>query len=407
MQVLMQTFGSAGDVDPMVAVGAALKARGHDVGVVVNEAFAPSVERAGLEPLVVGTAEEFHEASKHPDLWHPQKGLSVVLDGLFLGLKPTIDLLRERLTDDTVLVGSTLGAAARMVRELEDVPLVTLHLAPIAFKSIHRSPRFAGSAMHEGVPRLLVRLQWWMIEGISDRIVRKRLDPARKEYGLKPVKRIFYDWIHSPDRIVGLFPDWFGPPQPDWPGNVELAGFALTKAGGELSPELAAWLDEGDAPIVFTHGSAQQRSQNFFAASADAAARLDRRALLVTRNRDSAPATLPDGVRYESYVPFAALLPRAAMFVSHGGIGSCAAALAAGVPHLAAPLSFDQFDNGSRLVDLAAGNVLPASRYTAEAAANALAALDATPREPCMRAAEMLQSEDGAEQAARLIEAAQ
>ena len=107
--------------------------------------------------------------------------------------------------------------------------------------------------------------------------------------------------------------------------------------------------------------------------------------MLLTSRRETVPATLPDGVRWESYVPFSQVLPRAAAFVSHGGIGSVAQGIAAGVPQLATPMGFDQFDNASRLEDLGIGASLPRRRYTAARAADALGALlvDNGVRERC------------------------
>ena len=58
------------------------------------------------------------------------------------------------------------------------------------------------------------------------------LNEWRRELGLPPVTRVFSDWIHSPQRVIGLFPDWFGNPQPDWPAAVRLTGFPLYDDSG-------------------------------------------------------------------------------------------------------------------------------------------------------------------------------
>jgi len=407
MHVLIQTFGSAGDIYPFISLGQALRDRGHEVGVLVNEKFVPGVERAGLEAIDLGGAAEFEAASNNPDLWHPTKGLGVVMEGVRLGLKPSIEAIRERLTKDTVLVGSSLGIAARMVRELHDVPLATVHLAPMAFKTMHRVQRFPAGFLREGQWRWAMRLQWWMIEKISDSVIRKWLDGVRREYGLEPATNIFFEWLHSPDLVLGLFPDWFGPRQPDWPENLHLCSFARHNSSAEIDPELEKWLQDGEAPIVFTHGSAQRTGDRFFKESAGAAERLGQRAILITANEESMPATLPIGVRHEPYVPFGHLLPRCAALVSHGGVGTCAQGLAAGIPHLVSALSFDQFDNASRIEDLGTGAVLPAKRYTAKRAADALRAMlknGERTNDACKKAAARLAEENGAETAAKHIE---
>ena len=79
---------------------------------------------------------------------------------------------------------------------------------------------------------------------------------------------------------------------------------------------------------------------------------LGRRGILLTKYDHQLPAKLPDTVRHFGFVPLSKLLPRTAALVHHGGIGSCAQGLAAGVPHVVRPMSYDQFDNSRRLVRL-------------------------------------------------------
>jgi UDP:flavonoid glycosyltransferase YjiC (YdhE family) len=76
---------------------------------------------------------------------------------------------------------------------------------------------------------------------------------------------------------------------------------------------------------------------------------------------------------HASYAPFSKIFPRAAVVIHHGGIGTCAQAMAAGVPQVVMPLAFDQFDNAARLQKLGLAVVLPAQRFTARRAAMAIA----------------------------------
>ncbi|MEM7249600.1 MAG: nucleotide disphospho-sugar-binding domain-containing protein [Acidobacteriota bacterium] len=139
-----------------------------------------------------------------------------------------------------------------------------------------------------------------------------------------------------------------------------------------MPDDLLDWLTGDAPPILFTHGSAQLHGQGFFATAVETARRLGRRALLVASRRESLPAELPAGMRHEAYLPFSRVLPHCAALVSHGGVGTCAQALAAGVPHLVVPMAFDQFDNASRLVELGVGDCLPVRRLTTDRAVAAL-----------------------------------
>ncbi|MHC4957918.1 MAG: glycosyltransferase [Planctomycetota bacterium] len=377
MHVVIVTAGSAGDVHPFAGLARALRARGHDVDIFANEIFGDVVRSTGAGFVEHGTEEEFRAAERHPDLWaHPSKGLKVVLGlGVIPALEPTLESIKRLRRDDTVLVAGTLALGARVAQEVLGLPLATVHLAPSVFRTVHRMPRLAGLPSIDWAPKFVKRWFWRVSDKVIDPMIAPRLNELRVRHGLAPVSAVFGDWMHSPQLVVGLFPEWFAPPQPDWPAQVKLTGFPLFDES-DVRPEdpaLSAWLDAGDAPIVFTAGSSNVGAHAFFRESAAACARMRRRGLLVTSNRDSAPAELPDGVRWERYVPFSRVLSRAAALVSHGGIGTVSQGLAAGIPQLVTPISFDQFDNASRVEDLKVGLSLPQKRYTA---ARAVAAFD-------------------------------
>lgn len=411
LRVLIQTVGSAGDVLPFVAAGRALRARGHGVVVLVNAAFEDTVRAAGLEPVVIGTRADYEATERDPDLWHPNRGVKVVLHrGVMPGLRPSVAALEDRLSEgDTVLLAGTLGFAARMVRERHRVPLVTMHLAPCAFETLHRMPAFGIPFTGTRAPRFLKRFFWWFSARYVRSLAGSALDAARAERGLPPVREsIFGRWVHSPDRIVAAFPEGFGPPQPDWPEPVRFAGFCQYDRGEDLDPHLSAWLDAGEPPVVFSAGSAHLFGRSYYEAALAATASLGVRALLVTRGEEAVPRPLPPHALHVPVAPFERLYPRAAAVVHHGGVGTCGRALAAGVPQLVAPMGFDQFDNATRLRDLGVGATLPMRRFRAGAAEKALAGLlgDRTVRERCAALAGRAADFDGAERTADLVEGA-
>jgi UDP:flavonoid glycosyltransferase YjiC (YdhE family) len=93
---------------------------------------------------------------------------------------------------------------------------------------------------------------------------------------------------------------------------------------------------------------------------------------LLTKYPEQLPADLPASVRHFSFVPFSQLLPRAAALVHHGGIGSSAQGLAAGVPQLVMPMAFDQPDNAARLERLGVAASIPPKKFRGPAVARAL-----------------------------------
>jgi UDP:flavonoid glycosyltransferase YjiC (YdhE family) len=103
--------------------------------------------------------------------------------------------------------------------------------------------------------------------------------------------------------------------------------------------------------------------QRFFKESVMAASRLGLRAMLVTNYPEQVPKHLPSGIRVFGYLPFSQVLPRAALLVYHGGVGTLAQGIKAAVPHLVVPHGYDQFDSGWRIEKLGLGRTIPETRY--------------------------------------------
>lgn len=409
MRVLISALGSAGDVHPFIGLGRRLAHRGHTVTLFASEVFRPVVEEAGLEMVAAGDELDYRRLIADPDLWHPRRGALLVLELAAERLPRLVDRLLERVVPgDTVLVGSSLALGARLVAEAQGIPMATVHLSPAVLRSTHRPPRLPGLPLPERAPRWLKDLAWWALDRVIDPLVRPALDAERLRLGLAPVRRPLHGWANSPELVLGLFPEWFAPPQPDWPESLELVGFVRFDRDELEVPDAAleGWLDRGEPPLVVTAGSAHHHAAGFLGAAVELAERLGRRALLVTPERGDLPAHLPEGVRHRSYVPFSRLLPRAAALVHHGGIGTLAQALAAGIPQLVVPFGFDQLDNGSRLETLGVGALLPPRRFTGAAATKRLAPLLDSPEvaSRCWELASRVLSGDPAGRAADLVE---
>src|SRR5262249_33834850 len=146
-------------------------------------------------------------------------------------------------------------------------------------------------------------------------------------------------------------------------------------AGAPVERDVARFLTDGEPPVVFTPGTGNRHARDFFAAAADACVRLGRRGLFLTRFAEQLPAQLPDGVRHFAWVPLSKLLPHASALVHHGGIGTSAAALAAGIPQVVMPFSHDQPDNAARLERLGVARPLPVRRFRGPALAAELGQL--------------------------------
>src|SRR5205814_6901481 len=120
-------------------------------------------------------------------------------------------------------------------------------------------------------------------DGAAHLLVGSHLNRLRAALDLKPVRRVFRWWL-SPELVIGMFPDWYGPPQTDWPPQLRLAGFSMYDgATGSMPAEVMEFCRTGTPPIVFTLGTGMMHAARFFRAALAACAALGARGLFLTK----------------------------------------------------------------------------------------------------------------------------
>ena len=397
MKYLFTALGSYGDVLPMVGLAQAMTSRGHETTVITNPYFQQIVEEAGVGFLGIATAEEYLEQARHPDLWHSVRGPIFVLKHSCKYLRELYKLIDDRCQPgETVLVAHCLDFASRIHQDKHDTSVASVHFAPICLRSSHQSPQMFNMLLQDWVPGWFRRLQFWLADRFADRVIGPELNELRSELDLKPARDLFARWIFSPELVLGLFPDWFAPTQPDWPSHTTTTGFPLWDPVQSipLSEEVEEFLQAGDPPLVFAPGSAMTEGREFFEQAIDACQRLGRRGILCTKYREQLPESLPEGIRCFGFVPFSQLLPRTAALVHHGGIGTCAQGLAVGLPQVVMPMAYDQLDNATRLKRLGVAKILRRKKFTGSKVAAYLEELLSS-EEVKVRANEYAQRMDG------------
>ncbi|KMO34200.1 glycosyl transferase [Methylobacterium tarhaniae] len=356
---------------PVVALGAALQRRGIRVRLAAPAPFRPHAERAGLAFHAIGTEADFTRAVGRPTLWRPIRGARAMLAAVAEATEPIYRWLEAEARPSDLVVASTLALGARVAQERLGLSLTTLHLMPMLVESRFAPPRLPGLPL----PRFLPARWRHALGRGADRFV---LGPAalpplnafRAGLGLAPVKRLRH-WWNSPERVLLAVPDWYAPPQADWPAQMTQIGFPLADTYGDaaaLAPDLAAFLREGPPPLVFTYGSAMSGARGFFATAAKVCRLSGRRGILLAGRADEIPADLPPGVIHAPYAPLSRLLPACAALIHHGGVGTVAQAFAAGCPQLIVPVAFDHADEAQRVVRLGVGASLGRWRFTARRA---------------------------------------
>ena len=383
MHVLLIPVGSAGDIHPFMGLGAALATRGHSVTVVVNSYFEPLVRQMGFEFVRSGTAEEFETITSNPDIWNPRKGIEIIARKI---VDATPELYRlvcaHAHAHESVVVAGALAFGARVAHEAHGFPLATVQLQPVSFRSEFESPVLHPWRTGSNTwPRPMKRALFGLVNLAIDRVVGPSMNRFRRSLGLESTSKFYDVWWNSPELIIGFFPEWFARPQPDWPAQLVCAGFPRydESALRDVPEAVETFLSTGPPPVVFTPGSAMRHGSRFFEASVMACNRLGYRGILLTPFTEQVPTSLPTSVIHADYVPLSRLLPHCSALVHHGGIGTLAQGLAAGVPQLVKPMAYDQPDNAERLRQLGVARSLRPSAYRAPAIAAALAHLTTSP----------------------------
>jgi rhamnosyltransferase subunit B len=369
---MLPTLGSSGDVHPFIALGRAMQQRGHRVTVLTNPLFQALVESQGLEFLALGKLEDAQVAIGNPDVWHLRKGFAIIASVIVPAIAETYRYIEQRADSNTVVAFSTLAFGGRVAQEKLGVPSASVHLQPSIIRTYADQGMLGNIRLSAAHPRWMKQVLFSLVDAlVLDRNLKQPLNRFRATLGLAPVARVMDRWMNSPQLVLAMFPQWFAAPQPDWPANTHTVGFAQFDDDGASDSLHRAeeFLAAGTPPMIVTPGSAGSTMQRFFRESVDAANRIGARAMLVTNFPEQVPRHLPSGIQVFGYLPFSRLLQRASLLVYHGGIGTLAQGIKAGVRHLVVPHGYDQFDSGWRIEQLGLGRCIPDSRYRAARAA--------------------------------------
>ncbi len=413
MRIILNTFGSFGDIHPYMAMAMELQRRGHTPVIATMESYREKIEGAGLEfapvrPDIPPPKEQ--DSQLIEKIMEPRTGPRFLTEGLvFPAVRDSYADLLQAVEGADLLVTHPAAPAGPLVGRKTGMPWISTVLAPFSFISAYDPPvppywqwTRRLSVLGPGVMRFLLNLS-------KSTYKAKAVTEFRDELGLEDTGNPTFEGQHSPTRVLALFSKLFGQPQPDWPPQTEITGFCFYDGNREIQapPELTRFLDNGAPPIVFTLGSsAVWVARDFYRESIEAARAVGRRAVLLIGDERNLPPSLPEGVIALDYVPYQTLLPRACVVVHHGGVGTTSQGLLAGVPTLIVPFAFDQSDNAEHARKLFTSRTLYRKNYLAPRVANELDELLRRPfyTRRAMEVSQQLKQEDGPGRAADAIE---
>lgn len=392
-RIILNTFGSLGDLHPYLAIAIGLRERGHQAVIATSEVYREKVLAEGVEfaPVRPDVGELLEQPELIEKLWDSRTGSEFLIREYILPqLEASYQDLVAACRGADLILTHVAGYAGPLAAEALQIRWLSVALQPMVFFSVYDPPVVPNAEW--------LRHLYWLGPAAFRAILAggaRRLDKwaapivkFRKRLGLpsSPGNPLLGGQF-SPVGTLALFSPHFAPQQPDWPPHSKQTGFVFYdrhsqgRAGTDTkrdSSGLQHFLNSGPAPVLFTLGSsAVTHPGTFFRESMAAARMANVRAVLLTGllDRTQLPQPLPDTVFVESYAPYSEIMPRAAAIVHQGGIGTTAQALRAGRPMLVVPWAHDQPDNALRLTKLGVARTVRRSRYAAPLVARELRGL--------------------------------
>jgi MGT family glycosyltransferase len=383
-------FGEPGHAFPMLALGARLVQRGHEVTFETWSRWRSDVEGAGMRfvaapeyPLFDGSLEPF-------DMY----------EAVVLATPETREVVASFRPD--AVIHDILTLAPALAGELESVPVATLvpHVYPVG------EAGFPPYALGARLPRTRIGLELWSAMGRTTqgglRQGRDQLNDARARVGLPAVDRL-HGGLSERLCLVGTFPQIEYPRR--WPAGTHVVGPLMWEPpfdGVEAPP--------GDDPLVLVAPSTAQDPSHRLLRAALSGLGDEPIRVLATWNRrplpPDEPVNVPGNTRLVEWVSYAKTMPASAVVICHAGHGTMARALASGCPVVAVPHCGDMAENAARADWAGVGVRLPwrllgpATLRLAVRRALGLPSLTARARELAAWSA----AHDGASRAAELVE---
>lgn len=340
MKAVLAVHGTRGDVEPCAAVALELQNRGHDVRIAVPPNLVGFVEAVGLRAVPYGPDSHAQlDEEIFRSFWKVQNPLAILRPGAEYLTRGWAEMSRTLLSladgADLLVSGQTYQGVVANISEYLDIPMAALHYFPQRVHG-HLVP-FVPPPLTRTAMRLLYRFYWFMTKDAEN--------AQRHELGLPKTR------VSSAKRIVergsleiqGYDDVYFPGLKAEWGDQRPFVGALTLELPTATDDEVAAWIAEGTPPIYFGFGSMRVESPaETVAMIGDVCARLGERALICAGVTDFDGVPQYDNVKVVPEVNHAAVFPTCRAVVHHGGPGTLAAGMKAGVPTLVLWISAEQ-----------------------------------------------------------------
>jgi UDP:flavonoid glycosyltransferase YjiC (YdhE family) len=332
MKFALAVHGTRGDVEPCAAVGLELLRRGHDVGMAVPPNLIGFVESAGLAAVAYGPdSEQQLDEDFFGNFWKVQNPVSLIRAGKeyitrgWAEMSRTLTSLADRA--DLVLTGAIYQEVGGNVAEYYDIPLAALHPFPVRVNG-HLVPMLPSALIRSGVSVI-----WWL----HWRMTKEAEDAQRRELGLpKAIGPAPQRMMERGSLEIQAYDELCFPGlAAEWGGRRPFVGALTMELPTDADDEVVSWIAAGTPPIYFGFGSMPVQSFTATVAMISAACmELGERALICSGFNDVTHFPHSDDVKVIGAINHAAIFPACCAVVHHGGAGTTAAGMRAGLPTL-------------------------------------------------------------------------
>jgi UDP:flavonoid glycosyltransferase YjiC (YdhE family) len=402
MHITILALGSRGDVEPYAALGKGLKSAGHQVRFVSFESFAPLVAESGLDFHPVQGDAQSLVASAGADMLALVRSFGSLAEGY------ARDLSAPHLGETDLLINQLpAGLYGFDLAEKYGIPMALAAVIPLARTRafpLMGFPKLPLPGYNRATYYLGEMLAWQMFRPVINRWRKQTLHLPSL-----PLNRYPEKLKKRPIPILNGFSQHVVPRPKDWKEHIHITGYWFPENQDWQPPnDLTAFINAGTPPVFIGFGSMPIKDPARTTEIILEALRQTGQRLILHKGWGGLGSqSLPDSVFRMEYAPYDWLFPQMSMVIHHGGSGTTAFGLRAGVPSCAVPFVFDQFYWGERIAQLGVGpRPVPYKKLTVECLREAIQIGVNSPqiRQNALELGQKIQRENGIGSALGVIE---